>query len=83
MWICLPDCYSRQACHGKNGLQRANREVKSPLFNICLLNTSPEVLLEFLEDYALGELMDQVETGEFVEGNEARDAYRAYVAGVE
>ena len=66
------------------GVLKVDHRWRISVFTLAkLLNTSPEVLLGFLEDYALGELMDQVGGDEFLEGEEARDVYQAYMAGVE
>ena len=45
-----------------------------------LLDTTPETLLEFLEDYSLGQRMAEVADDEVLRAAEARDAYRAYLA---
>ena len=65
------------------GVLKGDHQWRMSIFTLAkLLNTSPEVLLDFLEDYALGELMDEVGEDEFVEGDEAREVYQAYVAEV-
>jgi hypothetical protein len=46
-----------------------------------LLNTTPEKLMEWLEDEALGELMDEVEEDEWYEGDAGQQAYRALLDG--
>ena len=43
-----------------------------------LLNTTPETLLEFLEDYALGQRMLEVADDEVLTAAEARAAYQTY-----
>lgn len=63
------------------GVLKVDHQWRISIFTLAkLLNTSPQVLLEFPEDYALGELMDEVEADEFVEKDEAKDTYQAYVA---
>jgi len=44
-----------------------------------LLNTSPEALLERMEDYALGELIEEVEGDELFEGEAGRQVYQSYL----
>ncbi len=43
-----------------------------------LLNTTPETLLEFLEDYALGQRMLEVANDEVLTAAEARAVYQTY-----
>ena len=63
------------------GVLKVDHQWRMSVFTLAkLLNTSPEMLLEFLEDYALGELMDEVGEDEFVEEGEARDVYQTHVA---
>ena len=45
-----------------------------------LLNTTPDTLLEFIEDYALGQLIEEVEDDELFEGEEGRKIYESYLA---
>ena len=43
-----------------------------------LLNTTPETLLEFLEDYSLGQRMLEVADDEVLTAAEARAVYQTY-----
>mgnify|MGYP006307602427 CR=1 FL=1 len=45
-----------------------------------LLDTTPETLLEFLEDYSLGQRIAEVADDEILTAAEAREAYKAYLA---
>jgi len=45
-----------------------------------MLNTTPDTLLEFIEDYALGRLIEEVENDEWFEGAEGREVYSRYLA---
>ena len=63
------------------GVLKLDQQWRVSIFTLAeILNTSPALLLEFLEDYALGELMDSVDGDDFFEGEEALNLYRAYVA---
>jgi plasmid maintenance system antidote protein VapI len=63
------------------GVLKVDHQWRISVFTLAkLLDTSPEKLLEFLEDYALGELMEQIGEDEFLEEGEARDAYQGYRA---
>jgi len=46
-----------------------------------LLNTTPENLMEWLEDEALAELMDEVEEDEWYEGDAGQQVYQALLDG--
>ena len=49
-----------------------------------LLNTTPDALIELMEDQALGELLDEVDEDEWLEGEQARQFYArelTHVAG--
>ncbi len=66
------------------GVLKLDHQWRVSVFTLAeLLNTSPAVLLEFLEDYALGELMDSVDGDDFFEGEEALNLYQAYVKEAE
>jgi hypothetical protein len=45
-----------------------------------LLNTKPEVLLDWLEDEALAELIEEVEEDEWFEGQESQLVYQTILA---
>ena len=60
------------------GVLKLDQQWRVSVFTLAeLLNTSPAVLLEFLEDYALGGLMDSVDDDDFFEGEEAVNLYQA------
>ncbi len=45
-----------------------------------LLNTTPEVLINWLEDEALADLIEEVDEDEWHEGDEGRRVYESLVA---
>lgn len=47
-----------------------------------LLNASPGALLELMEDYVLGEMMEEVEGDEFFEGQEGWQVYQSYLTTI-
>ncbi len=52
-----------------------------PIFTLAqLLNTSPETLLDWLEDVALAELIEEVDEDEWFEGQEGQSVYQAMLA---
>jgi len=62
------------------GVLKFDQQWRVSIFTLAeILNTSPALLLEFLEDYALGELMDSVDDDDFFEGEEALNLYQAYI----
>lgn len=62
------------------GVLKLDHQWRVSVFTLAeLLNTSPDVLLEFLEDDAFGELMDRAEEDDFFAGQEAADLYQAYL----
>ena len=64
------------------GVLKLDQQWRVSVFTLAeLLNTSPDVLLDFLEDDALGELMDKVEEDDFFAGEEAAELYQAYLKG--
>jgi len=66
------------------GVLKFDHQWRVSVFTLAeLLNTSPAILLEFLEDYALGELMDSVDDDNYFEGEEALNLYQAYVKEAE
>lgn len=48
-----------------------------------LLNTSPGDLLWLMEDYALGEMIEEVEGDELFEGQEGWQVYQSYLTEAE
>jgi len=48
-----------------------------------LLDTTPRELLEILENFALGELIEEVEDDEMYEGEEAKEIYQKVLAGLQ
>ena len=64
------------------GVLKIDHQWRMSVFTIAkLLNTTPEQLLEFLEDFVFGELMDEVEGDEFLSEEEARKVYQSALAG--
>jgi len=64
------------------GVLKIDQQWRMSVFTIAkLLNTTPEQLLEFLEDFLFGELMDEVEGDEFLSEEEARKVYQSALAG--
>jgi hypothetical protein len=63
------------------GVLHFNGDWRISIFTLAqLLNTTPRVLLEMLEDDALGLLMDEVADDEQLEGEAAWAAYQQYLA---
>jgi hypothetical protein len=46
-----------------------------------LLNTTPDALLELIEDYALGQMIEEVADDELFEAEEGWQVYQSYLAG--
>ncbi len=66
------------------GVLKLDHQWRVSVFTLAeLLNTSAVALLEFMEDYALGELMDSVGGDDFFEGAEALNLYQTYVKEVD
>lgn len=62
------------------GVLKLDDQWRVSVFTLAeLLNTSPAVLLEFLEDSALGELMDSVDGDDFFEGEDSFNLYQTYL----
>ena len=56
---------------------------KVSIFTLAkLLDTTPETLLEFIEDYALAQSIEEVEEDEFFDEEEGRKAYQEILAEV-
>lgn len=63
------------------GILRLDDQWRVSIFTLAgLLNTSPGELLELMEDYALGEMIEEVEGDEFFEGQEGWQVYQGYLA---
>lgn len=63
------------------GVIKLNGEWRISIFTLAqLLNTTPETLLELFEDYALGQLLEEVADEEWFEGHEAEQLYQHYLA---
>ncbi|MCB9101143.1 MAG: hypothetical protein H6632_16515 [Anaerolineales bacterium] len=63
------------------GLIKLNGDWRVSIFTLAkLLNTSPEILLELLEDYALGQFLDDVEADEFFEAEAGSQIYQSYLS---
>ncbi len=45
-----------------------------------LLNTTPDILLELIEDYALGRMIEEVDNDEWFEGQDGQQIYAGYLA---
>ena len=65
-----------------DGLLRFNGKWMVSIFTLAhLLGTSSEELLEVLEDFALGVLMEAVADDESLEGEASWQAYQEYLQG--
>jgi len=63
------------------GILRLDDQWQVSIFTLAgLLNTSPGDLLELMEDYALGEMIEEVEGDELFEGQEGWQVYQSYLA---
>ena len=63
------------------GVIRLDDQWRVSIFTLArLLNTTPEALLEFIEDYALGQMIEEVEDDEWFEGQEGWQVYQGYLA---
>lgn len=58
-----------------------SERTKVSVFTLAhLLNTTPEILMDWLEDEALAELIEEVDEDEWFEGDEGRRVYESLVA---
>jgi hypothetical protein len=65
------------------GILRLDDQWRVSIFTLAdLLNTSTGALLELMEDYALGELIEEVEGDELFEGEAGRQVYQSYLQEV-
>ncbi len=63
------------------GVIRLDGQWRISVFTLArLLDTTPDTLLEFIEDYVLGQMLEEVEDDEWLEGQEGREAYQNYMA---
>jgi len=63
------------------GIIKLDDQWRVSVFTLAqLLNTSPVTLLEFVEDYVLGQMIEEVEEDEWFEGQEGWQVYQSYLA---
>lgn len=63
------------------GVIRLDDQWRVSIFTLArLLNTTPEALLEFVEDYVLAQMIEEVEDDEWSEGQEGWQVYQGYLA---
>jgi len=63
------------------GVIKLDDQWRVSIFTLArLLDTTPEVLLELVEDYVLGQMIEEVEDDEWFEGQEGREVYQVYLA---
>jgi hypothetical protein len=66
------------------GVLKLNGEWRVSVFTLAqLLNTTPEMLIEVLEDATLGDLLDEVDDDDWFEGEEGQQVYQRYLSGAE
>jgi hypothetical protein len=62
------------------GVFKFGEEWRISIFTLAqLLNTTPQVLLELIEDYMLGSLMNEVEDDDFFEGEASWQEYQKHL----
>lgn len=62
------------------GVIKLDDQWRVSIFTLArLLDTAPEVLLEHVEDYVLGQMIEEVEDDEWFEGQEGREVYQGYL----
>jgi hypothetical protein len=67
----------------KEGLIKINGDLRVSIFTLAqMLNTTPRVLLEIIEDDALGYLIDEIAEEDTLEGEDARAYYQSYLSGI-
>ncbi len=65
------------------GVIRLDDQWRISVFTLArMLATTPDTLLEFIEDYVLGQMIEEVESDEWLEGQKGREAYQSYLAEV-
>ena len=63
------------------GVMKLNGSWRVSIFTLALLlNTTPHILIELLEDYALGLLIEEVAQDDLFEGEEGLELYQRYEA---
>jgi len=63
------------------GIIKLNGEWRVSIFTLArLLDTTPQALLELLEDYALGQMIEEVEDDEYFEGQDGWRIYQTHLA---
>ncbi|MDM8520931.1 hypothetical protein QUF64_12855 [Anaerolineales bacterium HSG6] len=63
------------------GVIKLNGSWRVSIFTLAfLLNTTPNILIELLEDYALGQLIEETANDDLFEGEEGLALYHRYVA---
>jgi hypothetical protein len=64
------------------GILAFSKQIKVSIFTLAkLLNTSPETLIDWLEDEAFAELIEEIDDNEYFEGEEAQKAYQSILNG--
>jgi len=59
-----------------SGVLAFSNSIKVSIFTLAkLLNTTPETLVDWVEDEALSELIEELDEDEYFEGEEARKVY--------
>lgn len=63
------------------GVFKLNGDWRVSIFTLArLLNTTPQTLLDLLEDYTLGQMIEEVEDDEYVGTQEGWATYQAVLA---
>jgi hypothetical protein len=66
---------------GIRGIIRLKDEYRVSIFTLAqILNTTPSALIDLLEDYAFGDLLEEIEDDEQLTGNDAIEAYQHYLS---
>lgn len=61
-----------------SGVLAFSNSIKVSIFTLAkLLNTTPETLVDWVEDEALSELIEELDEDEYFEGEEARKVYES------
>ena len=61
-----------------SGVLTFSKSKKVSIFTLAkLLNTTPETLVDWVEDEALSELIEELDEDEYFEGEEARKVYES------
>jgi hypothetical protein len=62
------------------GVFKSGNKLRVSVFTLAqMLNTKPEILLEFIEDYTLGRMMEEVEGDETFGRKEGWQVYQTYL----